>query len=68
MSKITHINGKRTPVILANELDWSKMERCIVISEEGEDIFFNFSDMTWRDRTLLSAALQNLIVRLDNSA
>lgn len=65
MSNIKHIEGKRTPVTLANELDWKSMDRCIVISETNEDLFFNFSDMTWKDQIFLSAALQNLLIRLN---
>ena len=62
MSNIKHIEGKRTPEIMASELDWKNMDRCIVIYESGDDVIMNFSDMTWRDHVFLSAALQNSIV------
>lgn len=59
---ISDINGKQTPLQIANGINWEKLNKAIIICEDENQSFIYISDMSWRDRQFLVSGLNTYLV------
>lgn len=56
--KVVSFKDKYTPMEIMRRVPWDKIQKCIVVYEDEEGVsVLNVSEMKWKDRLWLTAAV-----------